>query len=371
MTQELKDVFSNRHQVAQAVANQGKPVMGWMCTYVPEEIVHAAGAHPIRVVGTGGTTTTADAYLYSNVCSYARASLEEGFRGSYDFLSGYIAVNTCDNVRRLYEVWSRYLNTPFTHILKLPHRVDEEAVEYFAGELSDFRERLGAHLGKEISDDALRQAIEVYNRTRTLLRQLYELRKADTPPISGAEVMDILLAGLILPKEEYNQKLELLLGSLQSKVASPKKGEDQIRVMVVGSELDNSEYLRTIEELGGVVVCDDLCNGTRYFWDDVKVNGDPLQALANRYLRRSPCARMRPTNERMAHARRLIQDFRVDGIIYEALKFCDLYGEDFPLFKENIKDLGVPSMLLTRDYSVAGLGQMKTRIQAFFETIRG
>lgn len=368
MIQELKSVFPNRHQVARSLADQGKKVMGWMCTYVPDEIIYAAGAHPIRIVGTEGTTAAADAHLYSNVCSYARASLEEGFQGSYDFLAGYIAVNTCDNIRRLYEVWSRYLNTPFTHILKLPHRADDEAVEYFAGELSDFRERVGTYIGKTISDDSLRQAIQVYNRTRTLLRELYELRKADSPPITGAEVMDVFLAGLILPKDEYNLKLEALLKSLKG---HKTVDGNRIRILVVGSELDNSEYIRTIEELGGVVVCDDLCNGTRYFWDLVETNADPIQALASRYMRRAPCARMRPNTDRMTHIRRLIQDYRIQGIIYEALKFCDLYGEDFPIFKENIKDLNVPSLLLTRDYSTPALGQMKTRVQAFFETIQG
>ena len=367
MIEELKNVFTNRNQVARKLADQGKKVVGWMCTYVPEEIIYAAGAHPIRVVGAEGTTTTADAHLYSNVCTYARASLEEGFRGSYDFLSGYIAVNTCDNIRRLYEVWSRYLNTPFTHILKLPHRADEEAVEYFAGELNDFREKLGAYVGKDISDDALWQAIEVYNHSRALLRELYELRKADSPPITGAEVMDVFLAGIIMPKDEYNRKLKTLLNSLKG---HKTVNGDRIRILVMGSELDNSEYIRTIEELGGIVVCDDLCNGTRYFWDPVEVSGDPIQALANRYMRRSPCARMRPNTERMNHVRRLIQDYRIDGIVYEALKFCDLYGEDYPIFKENIKDMEVPSLLLTRDYFTAGMGQMKTRIQAFFETLQ-
>ena len=368
MIQELKQVFPNRHQVAREVANQGKNVFGWMCTYVPEEIICAAGAHPIRIVGTEGTTTSADAHLYSNVCSYARASLEEGFRGSYDFLSGYISVNTCDNIRRLYEVWSRYLNTPFTHILKLPHRADDEAVEYFAGELSDFRQHLADYVGKPISDESLQQAIEVFNHTRKLLREIYELRKSDSPPITGAEVMDVFLAGIIMPKDEYNRKLEALLKSLRGH--SAVDGE-RIRIMVVGSELDNSEYIRTIEELGGIVVCDDLCNGSRYFWDLVETGGDPIQALAKRYMHRSPCARMRPNTDRMNHIRKLIQDYRIDGIVYEALKFCDLYGEDFPVFKENIKDLEVPTMLLTRDYSTPGLGQMKTRVQAFFETIQG
>lgn len=368
MIEEFRDIFSNRHSILRDIADQGKTLMGWVCTYVPEEILYAVGIHPVRITGTRGVTATADAHMYSNVCSFARACLEEGFKDNYSFLRGYVSVNTCDNIRRLFEVWSRYINPPFTHILKLPHKVDGDAIDYFAEEVADFKDKLEKFLDKKISDESLHKAIEVYNKTRSSLKEIYRLRIDDHPPISGADVMDVFMAGTIIPRDQYNEKLERLIEVLRSKGGD---GKGEFRILLVGSELDSSEYIRTIEELGGLVVCDDLCNGTRYFWDLVETNEPPIKALARRYLTKSPCARMRPNTERIEHIRSLIQDYRIQGIIYEAIKFCDLYGEDFPLFKEAIKDLDTPILLLNREYGVAGLGQMRTRIQAFFERLQG
>lgn len=243
---------------------------------MPEEIFHAAGLYPVRIFGGKGDTTRADAYLYSNICSFARSCLEEGFQEYGKLLDGFVAVNSCDHIRRLYDIWKGYLPAPFTHILSLPHKVSESAIAFF---------------------------------TKQLLRL--------------------------------------------------KEG------------LEEADYLRTIEDLGGLVVTDDLCNGTRYFWDRVDEERDPLEALARRYLAKAPCARMRPSHERMAFIRELIQEFRVDGVVYETLKFCDLYGEDYPILKENLDELQAPVVALDREHRSAGVGQTKTRVQAFLEKLGG
>lgn len=366
MFQEFRDVYSSRYRFIKEQEEQGKKVVGWVCTYVPEELIYAAGMYPVRITGWAGDTSVADGYLYSNVCSFARGCLEEGLKGSFDFLKGYVAVNSCDNIRRLYEVWDRYCKTPFTHIIKLPHKITEDSIVYFRDELLHFKERLEEFTGKQITDGSLQDAINLYNKTRILLKQLYELRKADSPPISGAETLDVVLAGLVMPKEIYNQKLEALLSHLSSRERI--KG-DRLRILLVGSELDNAEYIQVIEDLGGIVVTDDLCNGTRYFWDLVETNSDPVGALAKRYLRKAPCARMRPPTERLERIKKMVKDYRVGGIIYEMIKFCDLYGEDYPIFRDALSELDIPILTLTREYTFTGVGQMKTRIQAFFEAL--
>jgi bzd-type benzoyl-CoA reductase N subunit len=366
MIQEFSKIFANRYNLTRERENQGQKVVGWVCTYVPEEMISAAGMLPIRVMGASGDTSVADGYLYSNICSFARGCLEEGLKGNYDFLSGYVAVNSCDNIRRLYEVWSRYCKTSFTHIIKLPHKITPDSIAYFRSELVHFKECLEKFTGKEITDSSLQEAISLYNQTRLLLKQLYELRKTDSPPISGAETLDVILAGLVMPKEIYNQRLESLLHELSAKEGIQ---DDRLRILLVGSELDNAEYIQVIEELGGLVVTDDLCNGTRYFWDLVEVNGDPVGALAKRYLTKAPCARMRPPTERLERIKQMIKEYRIDGIIYEMIKFCDLYGEDYPIFRDGLNELDVPILTLNREYTLTGVGQMKTRIQAFFEKI--
>lgn len=366
MIEEFRNTFRNRHQALRQEADQGRKVAGWVCTYVPEEILYAAGMLPVRVVGGGGDTSAADAHLYSNVCSFARGCLEEGLSERYDFLEAYVTVNTCDNIRRLYDVWSHYLKTPMTHILALPHKVTETSMTFFRQELERFKDHLEQHTGRKITDDDLQGAIATYNRTRQLLRQLYALRKSDAPPISGTEILEVVLAAMQMDKATYNQKLEQLLEELSGRQGD---ASGKIRLLVVGSELDSADYLQTIEEQGGIVVADDLCNGTRYFMDLVEPNGDPLETLARRYLTKGPCARMRPATERFQRIRQMIQEYNVQGIIYEVIKFCDIYGEDYPLFRDEVKELGVPVLSLSREATFSGVGQLKTRVQAFFESI--
>lgn len=366
MIEEFRNTFRNRQQALREEAGRGKKVAGWVCTYVPEEILYAAGMLPVRVVGGVGDTSAADAHLYSNVCSFARGCLEEGLSERYNFLEAYVAVNTCDNIRRLYDVWSHYLKTPVTHILALPHKITETSTTFFRQELERLKDHLEQHTGRKITDDDLQEAITTYNRTRQLLGQLYALRTSDAPPISGTEVLEVVLAAMQMDKATYNQRLEQLLQELSGRQGD---ASGKIRLMVVGSELDSADYLQTIEDQGGIVVADDLCNGTRYFMDPVESSSDPLGALARRYLSKGPCARMRPTTERQNRIKQMIQEYKVQGVIYEVIKFCDIYGEDYPLFRDEMKELGVPVLALSREATFSGAGQLKTRVQAFFESI--
>lgn len=366
---EFREIFENRYTLLKERKEKGQRIIGWMCTYVPEEIIHAAGILPIRIMGNkSDEVPIATAHLYSNVCFFVRSCVEDGFRGNYDFLDGFIAINACDHMRRGYDVWSSFLKTPYTDILGVPCKVSDSTLDFFHQDLVRIKKAIESNFHVEITDEALRRSIALFNRTRQLLRELYELRKSDAPPISGADSLDILLAGLVMPKEEYNVKLDQLLAKLKG-----QKGQQNgsIRLMITGSELDDSDYLRAIESWGASIVVDDLCNGTRYFWDLVEESGDPLRALAQRYLDRTPCARMRPQDKRVKHLQQLAREYRVEGAIYEAIKFCGPYGGVLPIIKKGLKELDLPLLSLQRDYSMSGVGQMKTRVQAFLEQIGG
>lgn len=367
MIEVFREAFRDRYKIAQEEKAKGRPGAGFLCTYVPEEIFHAAGLFPVRVLGSPGDTSTADAYLFSNNCSFVKSCLEQAFEGKYDFLFSIVSCNSCDHIRRLLDVWSKYLSTPFTYLLPLPHKMSEASVDYFHGELVRMSQGLEQALGRKISEQALRDSIKVYNRMRLLLKKLYELRKAPQPPISGSEVMEVVLAGMVMPKERYGDLLEGLIEDLAKRPSL--QANDKIRLMVVGSELDDPEYISLIEDMGGLVVIDDLCIGTRYFWDLVDEDEEPLKALARRYLTRCPCARMRPAHPRIEHIRQLIEDYNVEAIVYEMIKFCDIYGMDLPIFKEGLSQLSLPILPLDREYQRAGVSQLKTRVQAFFESL--
>jgi benzoyl-CoA reductase/2-hydroxyglutaryl-CoA dehydratase subunit BcrC/BadD/HgdB len=173
---------------------EGKKVFGWLCTYVPEEIIHAAGALPVRITGYSEEQELDDgnAYLYINNCSFSRSCLQMGLKGEYDYLDGIIAGSTCDGARRLFDLWSHYIKTPFHHILTVPRKYTERAHGLYYEQVSQFKKLLEQYLETEITDEALLQSIAVCNESRELLKRLYELRKLDRPPITGAETMEVL-----------------------------------------------------------------------------------------------------------------------------------------------------------------------------------
>lgn len=349
---------------------QGGKVMALFCSCGPEEIITAAGMVPFRARGTGSTgTELADTYMASIICSFTRHSLNMGLRGDYDFIEGAVWLNTCDHARRIYDNWKRKVDTPFVHIMSLPKKTGEAQVAWYRDEMVIIKEALEKHLGITITDDKLWEAIKTHNETRRLLRQLYELRKQDNPPITGAEVLAVVVASTAMPRERFNQMLKELLQDL--------KGAEGIkdyraRLMITGGILDDPGYINVIEEQGGLVVTDMLCFGTRIFWNDVDEKaGDPLQALAQYYIAdRYSCPRMfQDYPRRAALVSEMIRDFKVDAIIGERLLFCDIWTvEHYQLGKE-LRPQGIPYMQLDREYVLGGIGQLRTRVQAFLETL--
>lgn len=367
MMEEFREIVKNRYQIMQDLHDKGEKIIGWGCTYIVEEIVSAAGMLPIRVIGGKGETPLGDARLYSNICSFVRSCLDEALRDKYQFLQGFVTCNSCDPIRRLYDTWSYYIKTPYASIFSLPDQLTQETVEFFKKELIRFREELEAISGRQITPESLIQAIDLYNQTRVLLHNLYGLRKGINPPISGAEVLDVVLAGMIIPRERYNRLLQGLLAELSKRKLDTNA---KVRLLLMGSELDDSQYVQLIEDSGGLVVMDDLCNGSRYFSGLVKKDGDPLDALARRYLERPPCPKMMyPSHSRVKYLQGLARDYAVEGVIYQTIKFCDNHSGIFTIIKHGFDEIGIPVLNLQREYVLSGTGQMKTRVQAFIESI--
>ncbi len=350
----------------------GGKVLGYFCTHVPEEMIAAAGMLPFRMRGTGSTETSlADTYLSAYNCTFTRHCLDLAFSGEYDFLDGVVVVNGCDHVRRLYDIWKRKMGTPFLHLLTAPHTSGDDQIAYYREELGMFKDALETHFGVEITPEKLRDAIRLHNETRGLLKELYQRRKAASPPITGAETLGVVVAGTAMPKQAYNDLLRRLLGELDG-----TDGESgyKARLLIAGGMLDDPSYVEIMENLGGLVVIDSLCFGTREFWHRVdEGDEDPLDALARYYLReRIPCARMIGEHpRRLDFVREMLEEYRVDGVVLQRLKFCDLWGDENYLLRRELRESGVPVLALEREYLLSGEGQLKTRVQAFLESIAG
>ena len=366
---EVNDRFPKTAEILEH-KRQGKKVFGWLCTYVPEEIIHAAGGLPVRITGYPQEMELEDgnAYLYINNCSFSRSCLQMGIRGEYDYLDGMVAGSTCDGARRLFDLWQYYIKTPFSHIITVPRKYTQSAHDLYYQQVSQFKQHLEEHLGVQISDEELLHSIEVYNESRALLKSLYELRKLGEPPITGAETMEVLNASFRMPKELFNQWLKSLLNELAE---SGNHHSGRARLMVVGSVMNNPEFIKSIEAQGGLVVTDELCTSTRYWSDPVVIDGDiaPLQAISRRYLNNFPCARMVPSDERFNRILDLARNFKVDGVISQNIRYCVPYAHDLPLLTKRLKAQGIPTLALDVEYGTSGSGQIQTRVQAFLEMI--
>ena len=351
---------------------KGERIIGYYCCYIPEEIIHAAGMLPYRIRATGSTTSElGDLYTTSTTCTFCRHSLDQAMRGEYSFLDGLVAFHSCDHISRTFDVW-RYGKVPspdsfYLRFLDIPFKTDNLATEWMTYQSDQFKRSLEEHFQVTITDDALRRSIKTYNEKRRLLNSLYELRKKEAPPISGAEVLGILIASTSMPVEEFNQLLKQVLDELGGRDGF---SDYRARLLLSGGQLEHPAYIRVIEELGGLVVTDALCFGVRAFWDLTDEDSEPLAALARRYLQRSiSCPRMADYQQRLQFMSDLAKEFRVDGTIIQRMRMCDNWGCDSAMMQWRAKKDGAPCLILDREYMMTAVGQMRTRVQAFLETI--
>jgi benzoyl-CoA reductase/2-hydroxyglutaryl-CoA dehydratase subunit BcrC/BadD/HgdB len=346
----------------------GRPVVGWFCSYTPLEIFRAAGLRPYRIVpGPGRAMTRADTCIDRNYCPYVRTCLGEALEGKYRFLEGLVVVNSCDPMRRLYDVWRYNVGGDFVHLLDLPRIATDAAAAYFRENLGRLTDEIEKHFGADITEAALAGAITECNRVRSLLKELYLLNRDKRMPLSAAQLYRVVRAADTLAPEHFDRLLERLVDEALGVTGGYREGP---RLLITGSVLENPRIIDLVEECGARVVGDDLCTGTRRFWDVVDHAGEPLTALARHYLGRTPCPRMKDARRRFDHVLAMIDEFGVDGVIFYTLKFCDPYLYDVPLLKAQLAERGIPGLQLEGDFTPGTLGRVRTRIEAFIEMLR-
>ncbi|MBI4289258.1 MAG: 2-hydroxyacyl-CoA dehydratase [Chloroflexi bacterium] len=361
-----------RHQYAQDwKARTGRKVLGYLCCYLPEEIAYAAGVLPVRVVSSHEPQDLSNLHVAGFFCPFSRDCMGEALKGKYDYVDGLAMGHCCLMISQTFDSWILNLPLSYNYYVPVPGRVDDPKLRPFlASELGAFKESLEKWTGKPITAEALDKAVDVYNTSRSLLKQIYDMRRADGPPIWGAEVMDIVLSTMFTDKAETNGWLSELVKALPSRQHRPRA--DAPRVMVVGGETHDSELIRLIEDQGALVVADDLCMGSRYFWNEVGPQGDRLSAIAQRYMDKPSCPVKDTSNNtrrvRFEFLKSLVHDYRVQGAILVYQKFCDPQELDVPVLKDFFKELGLPTTVLELDTTLA-IGQVKTRAQAFVEML--
>lgn len=374
---KFRDIVDNRHDYARKWKEENvRPVIGYYCTYTPVEILYAAGALPVRVFGGHRTkeVSSSDPYIFRGMwCPFSRDVLSQGLLGKYDYLDGIAMASSCYHMRQAFWSWEREVlgEDQFFHYLVMPHGSQQPgSEEYYLEELKDFKKSVEDHFGVEITDEDLREAIDVYNKNRRLMKKVYEYRKADEPRVSGLNAKEMVQASQISDPADHNEILEQVLNDLEGELEGRKTKH---RLMMIGSENDDREFMHMVEEelpFDITVVVEEECVGTRAFWDEVDEDGDPLMNIAERYVRRIPCPNKDwPHRRRLDRIKELVEEYNVDGVLLFQQKFCDPHELDIPRIQEYLEDeLNIPKYFLEFEVSVPA-GQFRTRVEAFAEQL--
>ena len=349
---------------------KGGGIIGLLCSGIPEEIIHAAGLLPMRVRASNlSNTKNADAHLHRINCSYTRSVLESLLTGQLDFLDGLVTANTCDHHLRLVSEIEEKSPLKFFHYFRVNHTLGPGGKEWLIQEMKKLAEQLQRAFNVSISEDNLRETISIYNRTRSLMNRLNDLRKKDPPLLTGMEFMHIALTGMSIPREIFNQKLEALLPELEKRDLPDHRLP---RLLIIGGACDSSDFIDFIESRGAHIVADGLCFGLRHYGGLIRETAeDPWEAIAERYLSRLPCpAVLDGTEQSYRILKTVIDQNGVQGIVSARLKFCDHFAGGRKLLADRLRqDQSVPVIELEREYNTTKSGQLSTRIQAFLELL--
>lgn len=374
--QKIEEIYENRGGRARELRDAGKKVIGYFCCFVPDEIITAFDMIPYRIQGSqSDPIDEADAFLEPMACPFARSCFNMALKGEYDFLDGFVAPHSCDTIERMYHIWSSNKPSPFNHMINVPHMLGPSSDAFYKKELQYFIARLEEFSGKKLEADKLRDAVNLYNRRRALLRELYELRRENPPRVSGTEITRVLVAGMGIPASEH---IELVLAFIEEVKERPQPKPDGLpRIFLWGNEIDDIAFIKLVEECGAHVIMDDLCTGSRFFWEDVGQTDDPLDGITRRYLcthcprSLEPQAgnRKEDLENRFGYMKDFISRWQAGGAIFYIVRYCDTCELEGPDLREYLNSLNVPVLMIEDDYSTSTMGQLRTRIQAFLEMI--
>ncbi len=369
MFETFEQWYQNRHQYAKEwKARTGGKVIGYFCTYAPEELMYAAGILPVRILGSHEPQDVAEPYIVSMYCPFCRDVLAQGLQGRYDYLDGIMLAQSCLHIRQAFSSWQLHVPIDYSYYLYMPHGIQNPGARpYLRAELAEFKESLESWVGRTITDEDLDRGIELMNTNRRLMKQVYELRKDEAPPLTGLESMLMVVSSQLTDKAEHNLELARVLKELPQR----RDGRDiGTRLMMVGSENDDVEFVRMIESSGATIVIDEQCTGGRYFWNEVTPDKDRLAAIANRYIDRPPCpSKDWPERSRFPHIMKLARDYNIQGALLVQQKFCDPHELDIPPLRWFLEENGFPCYFFELEVTVP-IGQFKTRFEAFIEMLK-
>jgi benzoyl-CoA reductase subunit C len=293
--------------------------------------------------------------------------MAEAVQGKYDYLDGLVLAFECMHYHGAFYSWRANLTVPFGWNLYIPRYIQSnQAKDCVRGEVAYFKRALEEWLMKAITNQTIDSAISIYNKNRKLLQELSDLRKVDSPIISGEEIMKANLASLVMDKEEVNKELTKMLNETRG---YKNKGKSGKRLMLIGPEFQDIEFVKLVESLGGLIVSEDLEFGSRHFEGEVQQMEDRLSAIASRLVDRTPGpSKDYPARKRFDRIMNLVKEFNVQGAIILHRMFCDCYAYDLIPLEDKLKENGVDS-LIVKFATTVPKDKIKSKIENFINRI--
>ncbi len=369
-----------KNELVDKAISEGGKAIAYTCYHIPEVLLNVDNCFSVRLrAPRTGSMDIATYYLSSYLCGYSKALLERGIEGGYNFLSALIGSESCSEMNRTYEHFE-LLNLVendkfFVTIADIPFKIAPHTIKHYANQMQlKVLDRLHENYGVDISEQALRKAVEEHNEICRLITEIGEYRKEENPRITGYEFHVINLVTYCCPKYLILDKLRETAEELKTRQPDEKKNY-RAKVVVVGSEMDDPDFTKLIEESGALVVADRYCFGSLPGREEIKLTDEHnvLEQIVLHYMQTCQCPRYMNQDKvrgRKEYVKQLVEEYNADGVIYEQIKFCEYWGYERALASHIMtNEFGIPSVTVDRQYTASASGQLRTRVQAFVESL--
>lgn len=378
---ELENLLHDTYnEPSRRAKENGQYAIGSVCAMIPEPLLNLDNCFSLRLRAPGtGSMEMGTYYMTSIMCECARALLERALEGGYGYLDCILAPDACAQMNRCVENIDKLKLCDNEHFFvtysDVPMKSDETALRHYVRQMRQYvLEPLADRLGVDISEEALARAVEKQNRINSLIMEIGAYRKEDRPRITGYEFAVLCLSTFVCPKEYMIPILSDTLEELKKREPDERSAY-RARVVMVGSEIDDPALIRLVEEAGAYVAADCYCLGS--FPERTMISltddGDVLTQICRHYMEQGQCPRFMNTDkirQRHQYVDALAREYRADGIIYEQIKFCDYWGYERAYAGKVMRnDYGYPVLSVDRPYASGSSGQLRTRVQAFVESI--
>ena len=365
--------------VTQAIS-EGMHPLGYNCYYIPETLLNLPGCFSSRLRAPRCVSTDiASYYMTTRNCPYVRSILERAIEGGYNYLEALFGAESCAAMERMEEHF--VLIHPvknekfFSTIIDPPMKGDENNLEYYKAQLQlKVVDKLRDELGVDVSEEAMHKAIEDHNEISRVITEIGDYRKLSNPPITGYEFHVIQLVSQVCPHYLILPYLQETLEELKTREPEPKF-PFRARVALVGSEVDDPEFTKLIESCGAMVVADRYCFGSFPSREQIVIQpGETaFDAICRHYLHWNQCARFMDgmkIDQRHSEVKRLVDEFKADGVIYENMKFCEFWSYEKVLANHIFtNEMHIPCCTIEKEYALGAVGQLRTRFQALIESL--